>query len=221
MTKAEREAMELARVKRQKLLAKVIPIAVAALLVALILVLGFTLGGWGQPEVYNPVATCHAAIEIEGYGTIHLELYGNDAPETVANFIKLCEEGFYDGLTFHRIIDGFMMQGGCPNGNGSGNSGDYIKGEFLANGVDNRISHTAGTISMARGDGYNSGSCQFFIVDEDSTHCDGLYAAFGRVISGMDIVKSICNSAQPVNGNGLIASEDQPVIKSITVHEAH
>ena len=220
LTRAEREALELARLKRQKMIARVVPVAIIVVLVALILTLGFTIGGWGQPEIYNPTATYHAAIEIEGYGTIHLELYGNDAPETVANFIKLANEGFYNGLTFHRIIDGFMMQGGCPKGNGSGNSGTYIKGEFLANGVNNRIQHTAGTLSMARGDGNNSGSCQFFITEEDSPHLDGLYAAFGRVTSGMDIVVSICNSARPGN-NGAIAPADQPVIKSITVHPIH
>lgn len=221
MTKAEREALAIKRAKRQRLISTVTPFVVIALLVALILILGFTVGGWGQPEVYVPTATYHAAIEIEGYGTIHLELYGNDAPETVANFIKLANQGFYDGLTFHRIIDGFMMQGGCPNGNGSGKSDTTIHGEFSANGFHNKVTHTAGTISMAREKGYNSGSCQFFITDEDSPHCDGLYAAFGRVTSGMDIVTSICNAARPLDENGTIATKDQPKIVRVTVHPVH
>lgn len=225
LTKAERQAQAEALAKRQKMISVAVPIAVLAVIVAIALVLGFTVGGWGHTDTaddgtYTPVATDHAAIEIEGWGTIHLELYGNDAPETVANFKKLVAEGFYNGLTFHRIIDGFMMQGGCPNGDGTGNSGQNIKGEFTANGVNNRILHTAGTLSMARGSSYNSGSCQFFITEEDSPHLDGQYAAFGRVISGMDIVHGICDSANPGN-NGAIAPKDQPVIVSITVHPVH
>ncbi len=225
ITRAEREAQARALAKKQKMMSVLIPIAVLAVIVAIALALGFTVGGWGRTDTaddgtYTPVATDHAAIEIEGWGTIHLELYGNDAPETVANFKKLAEEGFYNGLTFHRIIDGFMMQGGCPNGDGTGNAGQYIKGEFIANGFNNKILHTAGTLSMARGNSYDSASCQFFITEEDSPHLDGTYAAFGRVTSGMDIVHGICDSANP-GYNGAIAPLDQPVIVSITVHPVH
>lgn len=161
----------------------------------------------------------YADIEIEGYGTITVELDGTSAPETVANFIKLSKEGFYDGLTFHRIIEGFMMQGGDPNGNGTGGSGETIKGEFTANGVENNLSHTRGAVSMARSNDYNSASSQFFIVQEDSPHLDGGYAVFGYVTEGMDIVDEICQSAEPVDGNGAILAEEQPVITKIVIRE--
>ncbi len=125
-------------------------------------------------------------------GTIVLELYGNLAPITVKNFTKLTSEGFYNGLTFHRIIEGFMIQGGDPKGDGSGNSGERIKGEFNSNGVQNDLLHERGVISMARGSySMNSASCQFFIVHQTSPHLDGDYAAFGRVIDGMDTVDAI------------------------------
>lgn len=161
----------------------------------------------------------YADIEIEGYGTITVELDGKSAPETVANFIKLSEEGFYDGLTFHRIINGFMMQGGDPNGNGTGGSGETIKGEFTANGVENNLSHTRGAISMARSKDYDSASSQFFIVQEDSLHLDGSYAVFGYVTEGMDIVDDICKSAEPVDNNGTIPEEEQPVITKIVIRK--
>ena len=135
--------------------------------------------------------THHAEIVIKDYGTIQLELYADTAPITVANFAKLADEGFYDGLTFHRIISGFMIQGGDPNGNGTGGSKENIKGEFSANGVKNTISHTRGTISMARSSAYNSASSQFFIMHEDNTGLDGLYAAFGKVIEGMDVLDKL------------------------------
>lgn len=160
-----------------------------------------------------------ADIEIEGYGTITVELDGESAPETVANFIKLSEEGFYDGLTFHRIIDGFMMQGGDPNGNGTGGSGETIKGEFTANGVENNLSHTRGAVSMARSKDYDSASSQFFIVQKDSPHLDGGYAVFGYVKEGMDIVDDICKSAEPVDSNGTIPAEKQPVITKIAIRK--
>ena len=161
----------------------------------------------------------YADIEIEGYGTITVELDGKSAPETVANFIKLSEEGFYDGLTFHRIINGFMMQGGNPNGNRTGGSGETIKGEFTANGVENNLSHTRGAISMARSKDYDSASSQFFIVQEDSLHLDGSYAVFGYVTEGMDIVDDICKSAEPVDNNGTIPEEEQPVITKIVIRK--
>lgn len=162
--------------------------------------------------------SCYADIVIEGYGTITVALDAEAAPITVANFVKLAQSGFYDGLTFHRIIEGFMMQGGCPEGTGRGNSDATIKGEFSANGVDNPLSHTAGAISMARRNAYDSASCQFFIVHEDSTYLDGSYAVFGYVTEGMDIVDAICTGAQPTDGNGSIAAEEQPVIRSITIY---
>ena len=170
----------------------------------------------------------YAHIEIEGYGTVVVGLDESQAPITVANFVKLANEGFYNGLTFHRIIEGFMMQGGCPNGDGTGDAGEEIKGEFTNNGVNNTISHKRGVISMARGGNqyydylfYNTGSCQFFIVHEDSTFLDGNYAAFGCVVEGMDIVDEICTSAKPVDGNGSIAKANQPKIVSITITESY
>lgn len=165
----------------------------------------------------------YATIEIENYGTIVVKLDKSQAPITVKNFVNLAESGFYDGLTFHRIIESFMMQGGCPKGDGTGDSGTEIKGEFSKNGVNNTISHTRGVISMARGGGYpeadyyNTGSCQFFIVHQDSPHLDGQYAGFGHVISGMEIVDKICTEAKPTDDNGTIPKDQQPVIKTITI----
>ena len=133
----------------------------------------------------------HVEIEVQGYGTINAELDGSAAPETVRNFLKLAESGFYDGLTFHRIIDGFMIQGGDPLGNGTGGAEETIRGEFAQNGVNNPISHVRGTISMARSADMNSASSQFFIVQQDSTHLDGQYAAFGQVTEGAEIAIDI------------------------------
>ena len=160
----------------------------------------------------------HVQIEIQDYGTISVELDADAAPITVENFLKLANEGFYNGLTFHRIMEGFMMQGGDPNGNGTGGSDETIKGEFSDNGVENPLSHTRGAISMAR-NGYdmNSASSQFFIVHEDSTFLDGQYACFGYVTDGMDVVDAVCEAAEPTDGNGSIAAEDQPVITEIRV----
>jgi peptidyl-prolyl cis-trans isomerase B (cyclophilin B) len=161
--------------------------------------------------------THYEDISIQDYGTVTVALDETAAPATVQNFIKLAEEGFYDGLTFHRIIDGFMMQGGDPNGNGTGGSDQTIKGEFSENGFDNPISHTRGAISMARSNNLNSASSQFFIVQQDSTFLDGQYAAFGFVTEGMDIVDRICEEAQPTDNNGSIAKDRQPVIESIVI----
>lgn len=138
--------------------------------------------------------TVRVAMEVQDFGTIQLELYPEKAPETVANFEKLVKAGFYDGLTFHRIIKGFMIQGGDPLGNGGGGSDETIKGEFTANGfTKNDLSHKRGVISMARSMSYDSASSQFFIVHEDSDFLDGQYAAFGRVTDGMDVVDAIAN----------------------------
>lgn len=159
----------------------------------------------------------HAEIEVKDYGTIDVELDADTAPITVTNFVKLAQEGFYDGLTFHRIMDGFMIQGGDPNGDGTGGSEENIKGEFSNNGVDNDISHTRGTISMARASDPDSASSQFFIVQADSTFLDGDYAGFGHVTEGMDIVDKICEDAKPTDNNGTITSDQQPVIEKITI----
>lgn len=171
-----------------------------------------------QAEPVEVIESCTAVIEIENYGSITLELDGSAAPITVANFVKLAEAGFYNGLTFHRIMEGFMMQGGCPLGTGTGGSDTNIKGEFKANGVDNPLSHTRGAISMARAMAPDSASSQFFIVHQDSTFLDGSYAAFGYVTEGMEVVDAVCEDAEPTDNNGSIAKENQPVITSITIN---
>ena len=136
----------------------------------------------------------HAEITVKDYGTIKLELDEGTAPITVANFIKLAKDGFYDGLTFHRIMDGFMIQGGDPRGNGTGGSDEKIKGEFKQNGVD-----------------------QFFITVADSTFLDGAYAAFGRVTEGMEVAEKIAKDVKPVDNNGSVMPDEQPVIESIVI----
>lgn len=159
----------------------------------------------------------HAKIVVKNYGTIALELDADVAPITVENFANLVNEGFYNGLTFHRIISGFMIQGGDPLGNGTGGSSKTIKGEFASNGVKNSISHVRGTISMARSSMPNSASSQFFIVHEDSTFLDGQYAAFGIVTSGMEVVDKICAETAVEDDNGTVAKNNQPVIEKITM----
>ena len=159
----------------------------------------------------------HAEIDIKDYGVIKLELDGDAAPITVANFVKLAKSGFYDGLTFHRIISGFMIQGGDPEGNGMGGSDETIKGEFEANGVKNDISHTRGVISMARSQDMDSASSQFFIMHQDGTYLDGQYAAFGHVTEGIEIVDKICEDTKVEDGNGTVLAENQPVINSIKI----
>lgn len=160
----------------------------------------------------------HAAIEVSGYGTIEVELDADTAPITVTNFINLANSGFYDGLTFHRVIDGFMIQGGDPNGDGTGGSSQKIKGEFKSNGVQNNISHVRDTISMARSSENNSASSQFFIMQKDTPSLDGQYAAFGTVTNGMDIVDKICKDCTGTNQNGVITDKSkQPVISTVRV----
>lgn len=161
----------------------------------------------------------HVTIEVKDYGTIKLELDADAAPITVSNFAKLVNEGFYDGLTFHRIISGFMIQGGDPLGDGTGGSDEEIKGEFELNGVKNDISHTRGVISMARAQDYDSASSQFFIVHEDSTFLDGQYAGFGRVTDGIDVVDKICENIQVEDDNGTVLKENQPVIEKIVMDD--
>ena len=161
----------------------------------------------------NPIVT----ITMENGDVIKAELYPQIAPNTVNNFISLVKKGFYDGLIFHRFIKGFMIQGGCPLGNGTGGSSKTIKGEFASNGVKNSISHVRGTISMARSSMPNSESSQFFIVHQDSTFLDGKYAAFGTVTSGMEVVDKICADTAVEDDNGTVAKNNQPVIEKITI----
>lgn len=170
-----------------------------------------------QIELLDEGMTYYVDMEIADYGTVTLQLDQSAAPITAANFVALAESGFYDGLTFHRIISGFMVQGGDPKGNGTGGSDMKIKGEFAANGWDNPIKHERGVISMARSKAYDSASSQFFIMHADAPHLDGGYAAFGRVTEGMDVVDAICAAAKPMDNNGSIAKENQPVITSVTV----
>ena len=169
--------------------------------------------------------THYAIIDIADYGKITATLDEVSAPETVDNFVALAKSGFYDGLTFHRIIDGFMMQGGDPNSDGTGGNTDEdgneinVTGEFYYNGYDNYLSHTRGAISMARADDYNSASSQFFIVQEDcSADLDGSYAVFGYVVEGMDIVDAVCAEAEPTDDNGTVEKADQPIITSIRIY---
>ena len=159
----------------------------------------------------------NAEINIKDYGVIKLELDADSAPITVTNFVNLVNDKFYDGLTFHRIIDGFMIQGGDPLGNGTGGSEKTIKGEFKNNGVENNISHTRGTISMARSQANDSASSQFFVVQSDSTFLDGSYAGFGHITSGMEIVDKICKDTKTEDDNGTVKKENQPVIESIKI----
>lgn len=170
----------------------------------------------GENNMYS-TGKHHAEIVVKNYGTIALELDADVAPITVENFANLVNEGFYNGLTFHRIISGFMIQGGDPLGNGTGGSSKTIKGEFASNGVKNSISHVRGTISMARSSMPNSASSQFFIVHKDSTFLDGQYAAFGTVTSGMEVVDKICDETAVEDDNGTVAKNNQPVIEKITM----
>ncbi len=152
----------------------------------------------------------HIKIEMEGGGVISAELYPDLAPITVANFVSLAKEGFYNGLTFHRIVEGFVIQGGDPVGNGTGGSGKNIKGEFSANGVRNDLKHERGVLSMARAMAYDSASSQFFIMLAPAYYLDGQYAAFGRVTAGMDVVDTIVD-------NYLAGSPVPPRMKEVTV----
>jgi len=152
-------------------------------------------------------------IEMQNGGVMKLELYPDIAPITVANFVKLAEEGFYDGLIFHRVIPGFMIQGGDPEGTGYGGSDENIKGEFALNGVNNTLKHERGVISMARSQKYDSASSQFFIMHADAAYLDGSYAAFGKVIEGIEVVDEIASVATNMNDKPM---QDQ-VIKTIRV----
>lgn len=181
-----------------------------------VLIWALTSGG-GDDGLPAQTGKHHVAITVRDYGTITVELDADAAPITVQNFLDLADSGFYDGLTFHRIMEGFMIQGGDPEGTGMGGSDKTIKGEFSANGVENPLSHTRGAISMARSSAMDSASSQFFIVQSDSTYLDGQYACFGYVTSGMEIVDQICKDAQPADGNGTIPAAEQPVITAVRV----
>ena len=150
-------------------------------------------------------------------GVFVAEMFEDKAPLTTKNFIELVEKGFYDGIIFHRVIDGFMIQGGDPKGNGTGGSDKTIKGEFSNNGVKNNISHKRGVISMARSQDMNSASSQFFIMHKDADYLDGSYAAFGHVTEGMDIVDKLAENTPVADSNGTVLPDNQPIIKSITV----
>lgn len=156
-----------------------------------------------------------AIIDIKDYGTIKVELNPKEAPITVENFVKLAKSGFYNGLTFHRVIKGFMIQGGCPKGNGTGGPGYEIKGEFAANGVPNNISHKRGVISMARAYDPNSAGSQFFIMHKDGNFLDGQYAAFGETVEGIEVVDKIAAVRTSPNDKPLTPV----VINTITIED--
>ena len=164
------------------------------------------------------MTTIQGKMVMEKGDEIALELYPDIAPQSVRNFVHLARQRFYDGLTFHRIIHGFMIQGGDPEGNGRGGPGYSIKGEFRDNGFANELKHTRGVLSMARSSAYDSAGSQFFIMHEDAPFLDGSYAAFGKVTSGMEIVDMIAGT--PTSGsNGAVAEEDKPVIKAVIFDE--
>ena len=207
-------AIEEARAARKKKITVLVSIIAAVAILVTGIITAYATGLFG----IKFKATHHATIEIENYGIIHVELYGDEAPETVKNFVKLANEGFYDGLTFHRVIAGFMAQGGMAKGDVEV---DTIIGEFESNGIKNRIKHKRGVISMARPDDKDGASSQFFIMHKDNAQLDGDYAAFGKVTSGIEIIDKICEDVTPINTNGILLDSAQPVIKSITIHEAH
>lgn len=202
--------------------------AISLLCIIAVMSLCFALSGCGNDSAESQgnttAATEDAAklsntavIDVKNYGKITIELKPEVAPITVENFKNLVSEHFYDGLTFHRIMEGFMIQGGDPLGNGTGGSDETIRGEFSQNGFENTLSHTRGVVSMARSNDPDSASSQFFIVHEDSTFLDGQYAAFGVVTDGMDVVDKIAKDAKPTDNNGTISASEQPVINSITL----
>lgn len=224
-----KDGQKIAEIKRKKqirttvIIAVFVCVCIAAAVVAIVLNSGDRNNSnsestGGKFDMAKP--SHYADIVIKDYGKITVALYRDAAPITVDNFISLARSGFYDGITFHRIMKGFMMQGGDPEGTGRGGSDKEIKGEFKSNGFNNPISHTRGTISMARAKDPNSASSQFFIVHEDSTFLDGDYAAFGYVTEGIEVVDMVCNTAKPIDGNGTIISSEQPVIETITIRDA-
>ena len=186
-----------------------------ALVLALLMLLCTLAGCGGGSKSWK--GTHHAEIVVEEYGTITIEINADIAPITASNFLNLAKKGFYDGNSFYRVIDGFAIYGGDPNGNGTGTSGTTIEGEFTANGVANSLTNTRGAIGMARGTHYNSASCQFYILQSDATYLDGDFAVFGYVISGINVVDQICAGTATTGSDGYVASANQPVIKEIKV----
>jgi len=186
------------------------------LLLIVIFITVFTLTGC-KKEVEKTTVL----MTVKNYGEITMELDPTYAKKTVENFLNLVELGFYNGLSFHRVIDGFMIQGGDPLRDGTGGSGNNIKGEFKNNGITNKLSHTRGVVSMARNPYNNdSASSQFFIVQEDSPHLDGDYAAFGKVTVGMEIVDEIAKNTKVEDDNGTVLRGNQPIIESIKIISA-
>ena len=190
---------------------------IVPVLLLIVLLTGCEFGTVRHKEEEKGKNMHHITIEVEKYGTMELELYGDEAPISVNNFINLAKSGYYDGLTFHRNIKGFMIQGGDGSLKGKEDK-PSIKGEFAANGVRNNISHTRGTIAMARtAYDYNSASTQFFIMHQDMPSIDGQYATFGRVTKGIEVVDAILDNTPVEDDNGTTLLENQPVIKKITV----
>ncbi len=196
---------------------RLIRISICTLLLVLSACAGAGTAETEKKEPAEPETIHHAAIVIRDYGTVTVELDGPAAPVTVRNFIRLAQAGFYDGLTFHRIIDGFMIQGGKPDTVEKMDMCETITGEFTANGWENTILHVPGTISMARAEDYNSASSQFFIVVGEAQHLYGYYAAFGHVTDGLDIVQKIASDARPTDNNGTIPADEQPVIETVII----
>lgn len=205
LSAAERKVLEK---KKEKRLTFAL-LAVAGVVVVLVLIL--LLGGKSSETVHR------IEIDVENYGTIKAEVDESIAPVTVENFLNLARSGFYDGLTFHRIISGFMIQGGDATGTDRSGSAQKIKGEFAQNGFNNTLSHKRGVLSMARSSDFNSASSQFFIMHQDTPSLDGKYAAFGWVTEGMEIVDAICENTPVQDSNGSVLAKDRPIITAIRV----
>lgn len=193
---------------------------IAGVILVLMIFSVYVSGGKNEEGAKEMLTGKHNVImEIKDYGDIKVELDADIAPITVTNFINLVKEGFYNGLTFHRIIEGFMIQGGDPSKDGTGGSKEKIKGEFKENGYNNTLSHVRGVISMARSEKFDSASSQFFIVQEDSTYLDGKYAAFGKVTFGMEIVDQIAKELNSKEESGYVEEDKQPIITRMYISE--
>ena len=226
--KTNKKMSKAQQAQQQKKEQKVVMIVAAVLIVALLAVLTVALVNADWSEILKKTgdgatletakATHYVTIEIENYGTLKGELYGKTTPYAVEQFVTLAQSGFYEGLTFHRIIEGFMMQGGAPNADSP--KVDPIVGEFAENGIENNLLHLPGVLSMARTNDPNSATSQFFIMHKEYPSLDGKYAAFGRITEGLDIVDKICTEIENTDSNGGVAAADQPVIKSVTVTKA-
>ncbi len=206
-------------IKKKRNGKKLIWMAIAAAVVLIVCGTLLLMRSLSANEAEKASGKYYVQMEIADYGTITAELDADIAPITVANFVNLVDSGFYNGLTFHRIISGFMIQGGDPNGNGTGGSSQNIKGEFAANGIENNMMHERGVLSMARSRANDSASSQFFIMHEAAPHLDGQYAAFGKVLSGMEVVDAICEKTPVTDSNGTVMKANQPVITSMKMIE--